>query len=165
MHANGLFTETISSSPQTAPENNFESQSTTANLKGTKSMPNLSSAKSQKEISESEPKRKGRGTSHFGKPEIAFGTRISPGNDIKRLSTPDIKQGIIFNSRFGHSARDDNQKSVGKTTNDQEKDTDRRDSSAFTRYASGTESRESSAFNRHVDDYSVKDREEIYADE
>ena len=151
MHSNSLFTETVSNSPQTVTDTDLNIQSTTANLNGTKNVPNLSSARSEKEVSESESKRKGRGISHFGKPEIAFGTRISPGNDTRRLSTPDIKQGIILNSRFGRSdtARDDNQKSVGRT-DDQEIDTDSRESSAFTRYA---------------DEDTVKDKEDIHLDQ
>ena len=145
MHSNSLLTETVSGSPRSATDN-LKIQSAAANLKGTKSMPNLSSAKSHKEIFESGSKRTGRSTLHFGKPEIAFGTRISPGNDTERLPTPDIKQGIISNSRFGHNI----QKSVGKLTDDPENDTDSRESSAFTRY---------------TDDYSAKDREDIYLDE
>ena len=116
------------------------------NLKGTKSMPNLLTTKSGNDFSEYESKKKGRGTSHFGKPEIAFGTRVTPRNDrsLERFTTPDIKQGILLSSRFGHSEtfQDQNEAILGDN-----------------------ESRESSAFTRHTDDDRDKYQEDIYGNQ
>ena len=81
MHSNSLLTETVSSSPQTVTENNLKVQFRTANLKGTKSMPNLWSSKSRKEISESGSKRTGRSTSHFGNQKL----RLVPGYHLELI--------------------------------------------------------------------------------
>ena len=136
IHPDNSFSEEIINSPQIGRD--LEMQSPIINLSGTKSMPNLALTKSGNDFSEHEFKRKGRGISHYGKPEIAFGTRITPRNDksLERLSTPDIKQSILLSSRFGHSDRiqDRNEGIVGST--------DSRKSSAFTRHADDDRTRE-----------------------
>ena len=75
-------------------------QSSASNLKGAKSMPDLSPPlKTQKSVSEPETPR---GAYQYGKPAIAFGSRVTAKETIER-SSPNIRQDILSSSRFGHS--------------------------------------------------------------
>ena len=92
------LTQDTSDTPRTIKESNATAPGSTPNLKGAKSMPDLSPLKNGILEPERTPRR-------YGRPEIAFGTRVASltHRDAKERLSPDIRQDIIANSRFGHS--------------------------------------------------------------